>query len=221
VPVSILVLDAPGQGAPYETDGDYDGYAIRSDGAAYQDGVNRVDARVQRTNCTHDLWMGLGLSSRRMLLYQGGVYTGTLVSFNFDRVGSVPLTTDTVAMGTYCGLAENYGGCDTDASDAQYVRRAVTLQWELGSNDVLKLQRTPEDIATYENFPELRSTSWVRVYHPDPYTYVLSPEPVALNSAVAAHLFSTRKDGRKFKEYVQLPFRIIVTTSVPLPAPEP
>ena len=133
----------------------------------------------------------------------------------------VPVTTDASAMSAFCGSAGDYGGCGLDDSGNPYVRRAVALGWELGNNDILRMQRAPGDNVTYADYPALVSTSWVRVYHPDPSSYILSPEPVAPNSALAAHLASSGKGPREFQNFVELPFRIIVTTAVPVPAPVP
>ena len=207
IPVSIQVLDAP-------VDLEYPRHALRSDGAVYQHGVDRIDARIQKSNCTTDLWMGLGLSPRRMRLHvdpaSDDTFT-TVVSFNFDRLGSVPVTNSSLLSSSYCTAppADNYGGCGFDANNAVYVRRPVTLQWELGNNDILKLRRAPEDVG---NWAELEATSWVRVYHPHDGLYVLSPEPVASASAAAAHIAAmSRKEGRTFQKFVEMPVRIIVT----------
>jgi hypothetical protein len=214
-PVSVHVLDVPAD-AVVTAETDYGAYVLRSDGGdAYVDGVGRIDARIQRQNCTNDLWVGLGLSSRR--IHVGDPAT-TVTGFNLDRAGSVPLTDDVSAMGAYCSLPppENYGGCGIDASGRPFVRRSVTFGWSLGNNDMLRMQRAPEDGTTFQT--ELESTSWVRVYHTaagpnGPHTWVLSPEPTT-GGAIAGHIARPHRQLPTFRT-IELPFRIEVTTTTP------
>ena len=224
IPVTVQVLDdAAG-------DADYGEYLLQSDGGSYSH-AGKLDARIQVTNCSKDFVVLLGQTTRRLLAYlDPSSDTPTYLSdFNFDRVGYVPVTFgNDEALDAYCAVVSNpasqtvdgnYGGCGVDSAGRRYVRRAVVLGGSAGSATRRLFMQAPQDGPTDQCSTANRClASWVRVYHPDVNTWILSPEP--LNAVgdgwdaakpLAVHTQSSPKTGQEYLGVVELPFRIVVS----------
>lgn len=178
------------------------GYAILPDGVntPYKTGKvkgDTIDGKFQLSNCSQDYTLNLGGSARYMAVNfpnPGGSYQAKF--YNFDRVASVPITTDTNFItsqfctngadpapngfvvtknsdGTY---RDNYAGCGTDVS-GNFVRRAVGISLKDLSSTAdyrLHFQRSPLDGGISQTV--IGATTYIKVYHPDGTTWVLEPE---------------------------------------------
>ena len=123
--------------------------------------------------------MQLGSSTRYLVtnVPTKGIFNAKFA--NFDRIASVPITTDNLAMADFCGLNangsyryDNYGGCGTDAVGS-FVKRNVGIDLGDGSHS-LRFQYSPID-APGGN-PNAAGTSYIKVYHPNATTWQIAPE---------------------------------------------
>ena len=174
------------------------GYAITSDGntAPYATGKTNGDtitAMFQVDNCSQDFTLNLNFSKRFMNVNfpsGGGSYRAKF--YNFDRVASVPVTAGGTAFleSVFCTAApdpqggfivgknadgtyrDNYAGCGVDSSGNAYVRRNVGIN--LGGNFRLRYQFSPIDSPGGNLI--VAGSSYIRVYHPDANTWVLTPD---------------------------------------------
>jgi hypothetical protein len=159
-----------------------DGFSITSDGkGSYINGgkgKEQVSAVFQIGNCSYDFVVNLNNSSRFLNINIPGAGIFQSKFFNFDRIGSVPVTTDANAMNAYCSMSypqnDNYAGCGSDAAGA-YVRRNVGFN--IGSNLGFRYQNSPIDGALDPLL--VAGTSYIKVYRPDPNTWQLAPEEPA------------------------------------------
>lgn len=223
------------------------GYLLRSDGnGPYLDGVNKIVSHFQVDNCSQDFTLNMNFSGRKLRAYDAaGAFISTVSFFNFDRVANVPLTTpaNDFLVSAFCTTSntnpatppgpngpDNYGGCDVDGTDTAFVRRAVTMQLDFRDDQRLLLQRSPWDSFTRNICPGTSAdasyrpclTSYVRVYHPDADTWILSPEPrnELLNTdstvPMAARLLYGTKGITSIGEQ-PLPFRLLVRKATAAP----
>ncbi|MDO8678392.1 MAG: hypothetical protein Q7R30_07490 [Acidobacteriota bacterium] len=204
------------------------GYALVSDGlGVYQNAPrNKVTAIFQVGNCTHDFTLNLNQSSRTLwALLSGGDVKAPF--FNFDRIHSVPITTDApfltsqfctggvmygsdgkIAKNSEGAYQDNYAGCDVDEAGAAFVRRAAGVT--LDGDERLAFQISPIDhpaeaCAANPANPAC-GASFIRVYHPDATTWVLRPEP----AATASHKVWAG-GSYVFVGYETVPLEIVVT----------
>lgn len=140
---------------------------------------NKISIGFQVGNCSYDLIIQLNNSTRYLVTNVPGQGTFNAKFANFDRIASVPITTNNAAMSDFCGTSptgsykyDNYGGCGSDAGGA-YVRRNVGF--DLGNNlNNLRFQYSPID--NPNGNPNAGGTAYIRVYHPDANTWHLVPE---------------------------------------------
>lgn len=222
--VALIVTVAGTRTAP-------NGYGLVSDGlGTYQGGAkgSKVSAIFQVDNCTHDFTLNLNTTSRKMWTLLSGGDIAALF-FNFDRVHSVPITTNAgflasqfctggVAYGADGKVAknsdgvyqDNYAGCDVDATGAAFVRRGggVTLDGdERLSFHKSAIDQPLQSCAALPDDPAC-SASYVRVYHPDATTWILRVEP---DDAIASHrVWAGGSDGYVFVGYETVPLEIVV-----------
>jgi hypothetical protein len=204
-----------------------------SDGTeVYLDGSQRIAAMLQVNNCTHDFTMNLNQSTR---------YTVALLSdrqhagkhFNFDRVGSVPVTPDAgnteFGQTAYCtdGVVrdasgafvknadgyyqDNYGGCGMD-ENGWYVRRAGVIGLYEGPSSDFRLRYQPSPVDFLESpcaadpSDPVCSASYIRVYHPSASTWILRPE-----GAAEAALLKFEDREYRYQSTEIVPAEIVVT----------
>ena len=205
------------------------GYALVSDGLGPYQNVLRgqVTAIFQVDNCTHDFTLNLNQSNRTLWALLPGGDIGSHF-FNFDRVHSVPVTTDAaflvsqfctggvlygsdgkIAKNSDGAYQDNYAGCGTDDVGANFVRRAAGVS--LDGDERLSFQISPIDhpakaCAVDPTNPGC-GASFIRVYHPDATTWVLRPE----SPATASHrVWAGGKAGYEFVGYETAPLEIVV-----------
>jgi hypothetical protein len=210
------------------------GYQLTSDGLGeYRDGTKgaaKVTAHFQVDNCTHDFTTNLASSTRAMWALLSTADQRAWF-FNFDRVHSVPVTPQTqseseifVASHAFCtgGVQrnaagqiqknaegwyfDNYAGCGIDEFGRAFIRRAGGIS--LDPDDRLQFQASPID---HPNGPCVVNPSdpgcemsALRVYHPDPNTWVVRSEL----PASGAHRVWQGGDGYVFVGYETVPFEI-------------
>jgi hypothetical protein len=210
-----------------------DGHAVISDGGGpyinASKGSNKVTAIFQVNNCSHDFTMNLNFAQRSMWALLVDPVDGSFVRranfFNFDRVASVPVTTgaDFLASqfctsswarnpdgsipknpdGTY---QDNYAGCGSDGF-GNYVLRGAGFS--LDGDERLHFARSPLDMN--QAFPcpgtdPVCQASYVRVYHPNAYSWILRPHDIA------QAVYTVWNSGAYlFDSFQSLPFEITVT----------
>lgn len=211
---------------------------VSDDGRTFQNKVDKVTAIFQVDNCTHDFTMNLNFSKRSMFaLLSAGDVRGNFL--NFDRINSVPITTDQAAYNPFCAagivydgngrIRKNWDGSDQDnyapcGSDehGSFVRRMLTLS--LDGDERLSFRapdvNTPlipsEACVVDEDNPSC-GTNFIRVYHPDANTWILRPEQTSwpdtnTTEARTAHrVWGGGNAGYTFVGYENLPFAITVT----------
>jgi hypothetical protein len=206
------------------------GYALVSDGGgAYRNtskGNDKLTAIMQVDNCTHDFTMNLNFSKRSMFSLledaSGNQFVRRGNFFNFDRVHSVPITSDPGFMSSaYCANGvqlnpdgtfpktssqDNYGGCHLDETGVAFVRRAGGVS--LDPDERLSFNVSPIDRPGL--CPDLTNqacgASFVRVYRPDANTWFIRSDPP---SSASYRVWS----GGGYVEmgYQLVPFEILVT----------
>ncbi len=207
------------------------GNAFTSDGntASYATGTTKGDtitAMFQIANCSQDFTLNLISSNRFMNVnFPSGGGSFHAKFYNFDRVASVPITptefaasTDFVNISQFCTASpqplggfvvgknsdgsyrDNYAGCAVDSNGQAYVRRSVGV--DLGSNFRIRYQYSPIDSSG--GGPQTAGTSYIRVYHPDANTWVLTPDIAA--SSMGVKLEYVNKVFFSWGNYI-MPFR--------------
>lgn len=192
--LSVRFRDAAGD--KYRSDNGLEYKTVKSKG-------ENLEIMFQRANCTYDLTMNLHFSKRTAKITALGT-TYNSEFFNFDRVASVPVTqTTNTAFNDFCGPVfgepnvqlntgstntyryDNYAGCGFDAG-GYYVRRSVGIN--AGPDHSFRFQNT--GINPTGNLGA--GTSYIKVYHPNAQTWVLSPEDPSYgvlisNNAIVGH----------------------------------
>lgn len=221
--VALNVTVSGTQGAP-------GGYAFVSDGlGTYANAPRRkVTAIFQVDNCSHDFTLNLHQSTRTLwALLSGGDIKAPF--FNFDRVHSVPVTTDAgfltsqfctdgvvygadgkIAKNTQGAYQDNYAGCGVDELGAAFVRRHAGIT--LDGDERLSFQVSPIDqplkSCDAEPTNPACTASFVRVYHPDATTWILRPD----GAATASHrVWAGGSAGYVFVGYETVPLEIVAT----------
>jgi hypothetical protein len=225
-----------------------DNYAIKSDnGTPYRTAKSkRENVEVMFQNCSFkDFTINLNMSARYMnvILPSKPQYATSNIMkatfFNFDRVSSVPITKpandaqyDNLAA--FCGgknpdgsillntanitTADNYAGCGYDATNGMYyVRRNVGSQ--LNNNYSLRFQNS-----SFDGTGTLASgTSYIKVYHPDPYSWTLAPEeasdavphPCGGRAHCGALMYQPKRGDKYVESYPTVPFVIYLKSANP------
>jgi hypothetical protein len=187
------------------------GYAIASEALNTNFYVNggtkrdQIKVGFQVSNCSYDFIVQLNNSTRYMNVsinmpgQPTAIYRAKFA--NFDRIASVPVTTDPNAMNGYCtsSQSDNYAGCGQDQDGTPYVRRSVGFDLGDGIHN-LRFQFSPID--NPNGNPNVTGTSFIKVYHPDPNTWVLIPE------GTQTGVFLTNGTPTAL---VYAPFRFVVT----------
>jgi len=172
--------------------------------------------------------------------------------YNFDRVSSVPVTQDYMGkdalgnptlinvfnnLAAFCGknldgsiklktpntaTADNYAGCGQDIDGMYYVRRNVGSG--LNYNYNLRFQNSNLD----GTGTLAAGTSYIRVYHPDPFTWTLMPveEPTpGVDSSgntfnpcfgvtqCGALIYTNKRGDKSVESYPSMPFIIRLTSA--------
>ena len=196
VPLNVVVSGT--QGAP-------GGYGLVSDGLGtyrYATRGTKIEAIFQVSNCTHDFTLNLYQTNRNLwaLLSDGDI---AAKFFNFDRVHSVPVTTDPgfltsqfctggvvygadgkIAKNSEGAYQDNYAGCGVDEYGAAFVRRAggVSLEGdERLSFQVSGIDQPLLGCAADPSNPAC-GVDFIRVYHPDATTWILRSDGAATAS---------------------------------------
>jgi hypothetical protein len=205
------------------------GYGLVADGlGTYQGGTkgSKVTAIFQVDNCTHDFTLNLNTTTRKMWALLSGGDIAALF-FNFDRVHSVPVTTDAgfltsqfcsggvvygadgkVAKNSDGAYQDNYGGCGVDEIGAAFVLRGGGVS--LDGDERLGFHRSATDqpLQNCAAVPDAPAcfASYIRVYHPDATTWILRAQP---DDAVAAHTVWA-SGSYVFTGYETVPLEIVV-----------
>ncbi len=221
--VGLNVTISGTQGAP-------GGFGFVSDGLSTYQNASRgakVTAIFQVNNCTHDFTLNLSQSTRAMWALLSGGDIGAWF-FNFDRIHSVPVTTNAdfltskfctdgvvygadgkVAKNSEGAYQDNYAGCGVDESGAAFVRRAGGVS--LDGDERLSFNRSaidqPLQNCTANPSDPACSASFVRVYHPDSMTWILRNEPAAIGSH---RVWGGGSAGYVFVGYETVPLEIVV-----------
>jgi hypothetical protein len=219
------------------------GDKLYGDRATYTDGVSKVSAKFQVSNCTFDFVFNLNTTAFKVYLDARDANkiagTGVVAApnqilssqfFNFDRVAHVPLT-PTTAVGTpydsnsdfgrFCDGANadnrynvQYGGCQQDTGTGQwFVRRALTTAFtDSARGDYpLRFQKPPEGTTfTYAEINTPFETAYLRVFHPNNDTWVLTPENAPYGGPVATLFRSVNRQYQRAGQYL-VPFQITLT----------
>jgi hypothetical protein len=144
-------------------------------------GKNQVSAVLQQSNCSFDLVLNLGSSTRFINVNFPGM-PSTTKFLNFDRIGSVPFTDGSAAFQNWCNTparfnadgsvaknadgtyADVYAPCGTETDPVTgavkyFARRNVGM--DLAGSYSLRFQNSPIDGASQL----ANSTATIRVYH--------------------------------------------------------
>lgn len=193
---------------------------------------NNITAILQINNCTQDFTLNLNFSTRYLVanFTDGRIITSKF--FNFDRVASVPITTDpglpssdfcnngyavnsdgTVPKNLDGSYRDNYGGCGVDVNGKSYVRRAVIFTLYEGPQNDHRLRFRSSPLDFQEAGLNLTDTAYIRVYHPTPNQWELMPESAAENNGVGEKgaLFTNSGGTANPAGSYLMPFRIAVT----------
>jgi hypothetical protein len=175
-----------------------------------------IDGRIQVSNCTYDLT--LGMSGRYFTWkFPNGSIVGTSQnsnSFNIDRVGSVPVTDGGADFLAWCNnAADNYAGCGVDG-DGYFVRRSM------GSAILNYAYGVRFNYSTIDNIQTTAAgTAHVKIYHPNPSTWIIMPEQVQPPSGVTdpnatagewSVLLDRSTNPGTPVGYQKMPFKIVV-----------
>lgn len=207
------------------------GYGLVSDGLGIYQNASRgakIAAIFQVSNCTHDFTLNLNQSNRQLwaLLSSGDIAANF---FNFDRVHSVPVTTDAgfltsqfctggvvygpdgkIAKNSQGAYQDNYAGCGVDENGAAFVRRSggVTLEGdERLSFQISDIDQPLLGCAADPTNPAC-GADFIRVYHPDATTWILRSD----GAATASHrVWAGGNAGYVFVAYETVPLEIVVT----------
>jgi len=197
------------------------GYAIVSDGGTYANissKGNKISLGFQISNCSYDFTMNLFQSSRDINVSLPSGNT-TAWFFNFDRIGSVPITDPSPGslFSSWCAAVvternpdgsfdansdgkplDNYAPCDSDGGGA-FARRNVGFS--MADNFNLRFQASPFDF----NNPLAVGTSYIKVYHSSATQWILEPEAPALSVL----MYSPNSGGQsQVGPLIGMPFRM-------------
>jgi hypothetical protein len=198
------------------------GYQITSDGGGTYSNINgkgnKITMGFQISNCSYDFTMNLFQSSRDIHVSLPGGNT-TAWFFNFDRIGSVPITqlanslyvdwcaaplvTERNEDGTFNLNADdkpfdNYAGCGFDGGGYYALRN---VGFALADNFGLRFQVSPFEF----NNGLAAGTSYVKVYHPSPTLWVFEP----LAPSLSVLFFSPNSGGpSQVGPLISMPFRM-------------
>lgn len=203
-----------------------------------------------------DFTMNLQMSARYLKIILPSKPTNATTNvlqgkfYNFDRISSVPVTNfggrdafgnpvNSAAynnLAAFCGgknddgtiklntenttTADNYAGCGQDANGDYYVRRNVGSQ--LNFSYSLRFQNSDLD----GTGTLAAGTSYIRVYHPTPKTWVITPEensnpytengviknPCGTNKYCSVLLYNTKRGNKIPESYPSMPFVINLTS---------
>ena len=112
---------------------------------------------------------------------------------------------------------DNYGGCGVDPLGHYYVRRGMVVRANAPNGGPIIAIRFNEMQNTVNPCDQFcRTTSYVRVYHPDSATWVIAPEDTSgvMGAWAADYEEGTGDKSWAHKDFVQLPFMVAVK---PLP----
>jgi len=182
-----------------------------------------IDGRIQVSNCTYDLTMGM---SGRYFTWKfpAGSVAASVVStsvnataFNIDRVGNVPITDGGTTFYTWCGGgsgSDNYAGCGVD-SDGYFVRRSM------GSAMLNFTYGNRYNYSTIESIETMAAgTAYVKIYHPDTTTWIIIPDQVPPPTGVTdpsatagewSVLLDRTTNPDSVVSYQKMPFKMVVT----------
>jgi len=221
----------------FGTRGAPSGYGLVSDGSGgsadylyLAKGPDKVVSIFQVDNCTHDFTLNLHASTRSMfaLLSSGDVRAGF---FNFDRVHSVPVTTNQAAFDAYCAAGvvrnadgsiatsngqylDNYAGCGSDVH-GNYVRRHGSMS--LDGDQQLAYQTSPIDrpaqSCDVNPANPACGAAFLRVYHPDANTWIVRTEMTDAGTGLGPQALASHRVWESgsyvFKGYQNIPFEIV------------
>lgn len=218
------------------------GDKLYGDRSTYTDGVNKVSAVFQMSNCSFDFVFNLNTTPYKIYLDArdaNKIADGVDASpnqilnsqfFNFDRIGHVPLT-PTTPVGTYydfnsdfgrfCNNANadnrynvQYGGCQQDQTTGQwYVRRALTTSFtdSARGDHPFRFQKPPDGgLFTSAEINTPFETAYVKVYHPNNDTWVLTPENAPYGGPVATLFNYVNRQYLRSGQFL-VPFQITLT----------
>jgi hypothetical protein len=235
IPLSVTIEDVPsGPVSPdYGIDGHTLGYKLVSDGAGtYVHGVGKIAATIGRASCLFNFRLNLYSTPRHVQLNGTALGASRQMYFlNFGRIGSVPVTepaNDNTALDQFCAGAvdkstfesdtpqDNYGGCGVDEHGKRYVLRYAggtidddsphyKLRYHLDQVDGTSLDGYNGDC---DVTPELCELAWVRVYHPDADTWIITPHDISPNGPAAAAFWEVVRRGTGPILIDSLPFRM-------------
>lgn len=218
------------------------GDKLYGDRNTYTNGVNKVSAVFQVSNCTFDFIFNLNTTPYKIYLDArdaNKIADGVVASpnqilnsqfFNFDRIAHVPLTPTTPVgtwydpdseFGKFCNNANadnrynvQYGGCQQDLSTGQwYVRRALTTSFSDSSRGEhpLRFQKPPEgQTFTSAEINTPFETAYIKVYHPNNDTWVLTPENAPYGGPVATLFNYVSRQYLRAGQFL-VPFQITLT----------
>lgn len=235
IPLGVTIEDVPsGTDSPdYGIDGHDLGYRLVSDGAgSYVHGAGNVAATIGRSSCLFNFRLNLYSTRRHVQLNDTAIGASREMYFlNFGRIGSVPVTEPAdgnTALDQFCAGTvdkstfesatpqDNYGGCGVDEHGKRFVLRFAggtidderphyKLRFHLDDVDGTSLDRYSGDC---DVTPELCQVAWVRVYHPDPDTWIITPHDVSPNGPAAAAFWELVRSGPRPILIGPLPFRM-------------
>lgn len=202
-------------------------------------GSQKVTATLEIENCAFDFVLNL-TSTSRDLVADLPLWIGTPIRsefLRFDRIASVPITSNNPNFGAWCSEGvvttslqspapyDNYGGCGGSGTpqDPFYVRRAAGgYLYEGPARDYrYRFRRSPLD-ANYSDCginAALCTASYVRVYHPDPGTWVITPDtdvrdidnnPAAGDPATVSIMSFVDNNETSLLGHETMPFRMVL-----------
>ena len=175
-----------------------------------------IDGKIQIENCSYDLTLNLSFSKRYFTwVFPGGSVVGNTFSatgFNIDRVGTVPITDGGSNFLDWCSTAtDNYAGCGVDGS-GYFVRRSFGSGMQLSGNQSYghRFNYSPLDNIN----PTAAGTAFVKIYHPDGNTWIVTPDivplpPGAIGTDGEWSVILDRNTGA-VQSYQKMPLRIVI-----------
>jgi hypothetical protein len=176
----------------------------------------QIDGRIQIDNCTYDLTINLYFSNRYFTWkFPNGSVVGNSFNstgFNIDHVGTVPVTDGGSTFLNWCSTStDNYGGCGVDG-DGYFVRRAMGSAMDLSGSQNYghRYNYSPLD----NQFPTATGTAYVKIYHPDAITWIITADSVPPPSSVTGtdgpwSVIIDRNTGAVMS-YQKTPMKIVV-----------
>jgi len=222
----------------------------------YVDGVNKVSATFGIASCGFNLKLNTSTGSRYVQVRTANGAIGTINStfLNFSRIASVPITDmDLPEFESFCNARviettlqtpypqDNYGGCGQDdpavPTSDWYVRRYAGGELSASTTRNYKLRYNLDWVygqsldgysgdCTPTATPSLCVASYVRVYHPNATTWIVTPDTVGFDStngpygaplppvpnqeALAAFLAVPRRGPLTYVTTESIPFRMVI-----------